>query len=63
MKLSLMDILLENESTDFEYQIRYIDGPIFYKKKKDEDTWMFTTAEDFAENAHKSKIIKWEDKK
>ncbi len=62
MKLSLLEILNETKKSDFEYQIRYIDGPIFYKRKKGDDVWSFTNAEEFAENAHKSKIIKWEDK-
>ncbi len=63
MKLSLLDILNESKETECEYQIRYIDGPIFYKREKGEDTWSFTDAEEFAENAHNSKIIKWDKKK
>ena len=63
MKLSLLDILNESKETKCEYQIRYIDGPIFYKREKNEDTWSFTDAEEFAENAHNSKIIKWDKKK
>lgn len=62
MKLSLIEILNESKSVEYEYQIRYIDGPLFYKRKKGEDTWSFTTDKEFAENAHKSKIIKWDDK-
>jgi hypothetical protein len=63
MKLSLIDILNESKETEYEYQIRYIDGPIFYKREKGEDTWSFVGAEEFAENAHNSKIIKWDKKK
>jgi hypothetical protein len=62
MKLSLLEILKESEETEFEYQICYIDGPVFYKRKKGDDVWLFTNAEEFAENAHKSKIIKWKEK-
>ena len=53
----------ESKKTEYEYQIRYIDGPIFYKREKGEDTWSFVGAEEFAENAHNSKIIKWDNKK
>lgn len=60
MKLSLVEILNESKKPEFEYQIRYVDGPIFYKRKKGEVTWSFTTDKEFAENAHKSKIIKWD---
>ena len=63
MKLSLLDILNESKKTEYEYQIRYIGGPVFYKREKGEDTWYFVDAEEFAENAHNSKIIKWDDKK
>lgn len=30
--------------------------------KKGDDTWTFTTDKEFAENAHNSKIIKWDKK-
>lgn len=63
MKLSLLNILNESKETEYEYQIRYIDGPIFYRREKGEDTWSFVGDEEFAENAHNSKIIKWDNKK
>ena len=50
--------VLEESTQKFEYQIRNIGGPVFYKRKPGKK-WQFTTAEDFAENAHDSKIIKW----
>jgi len=50
--------VLEEAVSKFEYQIRDINDPVFYKRKIGEK-WMFTTAEDFAENAHNSKIVKW----
>jgi hypothetical protein len=62
MKLSLINILNESKEPEFEYQIRYIDTPVFYKRKKGDKTWGFTTDKEFAENAHKSKIIKWDEK-
>lgn len=63
MKSLIKKILLEEvKKTEYEYQIRYIDGPLFYKRKKGEDTWSFTTDKEFTENAHNSKIIKWENK-
>jgi predicted secreted Zn-dependent protease len=54
--------ILKEETQEWEYQIRYIDGPVFYKRKKGETTWSFTTDKEFAENAHKCKIIKWDEK-
>lgn len=53
---------LLKESEEWEYQIRYIDGPIFYKRKNKKDKWVFVNAEEFVKNAHKVKIIKWDEK-
>jgi hypothetical protein len=58
----LKEELNEKKETQFEYQIRYIDGPVFYKRKEGDDKWSFTTDKEFAENAHKSKIVKWDEK-
>jgi hypothetical protein len=49
----------KDKKIEWEYQIRDIGGLVFYKRKKGEDMWRFTDAEDFAENACNSKIIKW----
>jgi hypothetical protein len=54
--------ILREETQEWEYQMRYIDGPVFYKRKKGDELWVFTNAEEFAENAHNSKIVKWDKK-
>jgi hypothetical protein len=61
MKDIIREILLE-ETKKWEYQVRYIDGPVFYKRREGENTWCFVGAEEFVKNAHKSKIIKWGEK-
>lgn len=62
MKLSLLNLLLEENKSKYEYQIRDIGGLTFYKRKVGEKIWSFTTTDDFVNNAHKSKIIKWKNK-
>ncbi len=59
MKSFIKKRLLESINKT-EYQIRYIDGPIFYKKTSDK--WCFITAEEFAENVSKDNIVKWDNK-
>lgn len=49
----------KDKKIEWEYQIRDIGGLVFYKRKKGEENWIFTDAEDFAENACNSKIVKW----
>jgi hypothetical protein len=58
---NLAGVISESKEKDieWEYQIRDIGGLVFYKRKKGEETWRFTDAEDFAENACNSKIVKW----
>lgn len=56
----LREGIIREESKEWEYQIRYIDGPIFYKRESGQDVWQFTTAEDFALNAPDGKLVKWE---
>ena len=61
MKDLINKILIEETQKEkWEYQIRFIDSPVFYKRKKGAENWFFINAEEFAENAHKSKIVKWE---
>jgi|LakMenEpi03Aug12_release.lakeMendotaPanAssembly.Ray.scaffolds.fasta_scaffold2665119_1 hypothetical protein len=62
MKLSLIGLLQEESKSKYEYQIRDINGLTFYKRKSGEKIWSFTTTDDFVNNAHKSKIIKWNNK-
>tara|TARA_R110000822_G_scaffold240801_2_gene370207 strand:- start:55 stop:279 length:225 start_codon:yes stop_codon:yes gene_type:complete len=42
---------------NFEYQIRDIDGPVYYKRKKGEKLWSFTNCEDFLKNANDRNMI------
>ena len=50
----------ESKKVEYEYQVRDIDGPIFYKRKKGDDNWNFISAEEFAEGCSKGgKIVKW----
>jgi hypothetical protein len=60
---TLAGIITEGkESLQYEFQIRDIGGPIFYKRKKGDSLWDFISAEEFAENSHKGKIIEWDKK-
>jgi hypothetical protein len=53
----------KEEKVSWEYQLRDIGGPNFYKRKKGDDNWMFTSAEDFAEGiANGGKLVKWKEK-
>jgi hypothetical protein len=52
----------ESKGVEWEFQLRDIGGPVFYKRKKGKDEWQFISAEDFAENCHKGKLIKWSEK-
>ena len=54
--------LNESKKVEWEFQLRDIGGPVFYKRKKGDDTWQFISAEEFAENCHDGKLIKWEEK-
>jgi hypothetical protein len=60
---SLAGIISEaKKDTEYEFQIRDIGGSVFYKRKKGERIWGFTSPEDFAENCQKGKLVKWEKK-
>jgi predicted metallo-beta-lactamase superfamily hydrolase len=51
---------IEGESDhDYQYQVRWIDGPEYYKRKKGEVTWTFTTEFDFAKNVKSDNLIDW----
>ena len=53
----------KNANVSWEYQLRDIDGPIFYKRKKGDRDWVFTSAEEFAEGiADGGKLINWSEK-
>ena len=60
---ALAGIVAEAKKTiEYEFQLRDIGGPVFYMREKGEDTWKFISAEEFAENCHKGKLIKWNKK-
>jgi hypothetical protein len=61
MKNLIRHILLE-ESQKWEYQVRDIGGPVYYKRQKGEK-WSFTDEVDFYKNSNKNNIIKWVEKK
>lgn len=48
-----------DDPTNCEYQVRYIDGPIFYKRQRGQETWKFTNAEEFAKNVGPHNIVPW----
>lgn len=52
----------KKDNVSWEYQLRDIGGPTFYKRKKGEDNWVFTSAEDFALGlAEGGKLINWKE--
>lgn len=65
MKNKIRTLLRENlnKISKFEYQIRDIDGPVYYKRKKGSEVWSFTDCEDYSKNANDENIVKWEEKK
>ena len=44
---------------EYQYQIRWIDGPEYYRRKKGEVTWEFTNSSDFAQNVKSNNLIDW----
>jgi len=60
--ISLKRILMESESESWEYQLRDVGGPVFYRRKSPDDTWQFTDAVTFAEGlASGAKLIEYKD--
>lgn len=63
MKNLIRKILIEEiEKTKWQYQIRDIGGPVYYKRQKGEK-WFFIDAIDFYKNSNKNNVIKWVEKK
>lgn len=63
MKERIKILLRESAKKDkMQYQIRYIDGPVFYKRTEGDDKWSFTTAEEFANDVCDGELIKWDKK-
>jgi len=63
MKYRIKTVLRESTKKDkMQYQIRYIDGPIFYKRNEGDDKWSFITAEEFANDVCDGELVKWDKK-
>jgi hypothetical protein len=56
-------ILLEEVKTEWELQVRDINGPVFYKRKKGDKKWVFISDKEFIDKVHIYKIIKFENEK
>lgn len=46
---------------EYQYQVRWIDGPAYYKRKKGEVVWIFTNELDFSKNVKSGNLIDWND--
>lgn len=63
MKKKIRTLLREvTNKSKTQYQIRYIDGPIFYKRNNSDEKWKFITDEEFANNVCDGELIKWDKK-
>ena len=61
MKNLIRHILLE-EAQKWEYQVRDIGGPVYYKRQKGGD-WVFIDEVEFYKNSNRNNTIKWIEKK
>ena len=60
--IKLKDILTEREQSDWQYQLRDIGGPVFYRRQSDADDWQFTDAETFATGlADGAELVKYKE--
>ena len=62
--IRLADILTEARSPKpkWQYQLRDIGGPVFYRRQGDDDAWQFTDAETFATGlADGCELVKYEE--
>lgn len=51
------------KESKWEFQLRDVGGPVFYKRKEGESDWQFISAEEFAEGcSNGGKLIKWNGK-
>lgn len=61
--IKLKDILTEREHNEWQYQLRDIGGPVFYRRQSDADDWQFTDIETFAQGlADGAKLIPYKPK-
>lgn len=49
----------EMGQNSYEYQIRWVDSPLYYKREKGTDLWSFCTDKDFAEGVRPDNLIAW----
>jgi len=61
MKNLIKHILLE-ESQKWEYQVRDIGGPVYYKRQKGND-WLFIDEAEFYKDSNRNNTVKWVEKK
>ena len=48
-----------SNSNHYEYQIRWVDSPLYYKRAKGNDLWNFCTDKEFAENVTPENLVPW----
>jgi len=52
------NFLLEKKGK-YEYQVRDIDGNVYYKRKVGSKLWEFTDEKDFNKNINDDNVIQW----
>lgn len=52
------NFLLEKKGK-YEYQVRDIDGNVYYKRKVGSKLWEFTDEKDFNNNINDDNVIQW----
>jgi hypothetical protein len=61
--IKLADILTESKQAEWQYQLRDIGGPVFYRRQSDDADWQFTDAETFVQGlADGAKLIPYKEK-
>jgi hypothetical protein len=62
MKTEIKRLLKETvkNNTKYEYQVRDINGLVFYKRKVGDDEWVFINDEEFVKDAPGNNLIKWD---
>jgi len=49
----------EMGQNSYEYQIRWVDSPLYYKREIGTELWSFCTDKEFAENVNTDNLIEW----
>jgi hypothetical protein len=64
MRNRIKKLLRENlsDADNFEYQVRDVGGPVYYKRKKGDDVWSFINEDEFLKNSDTKNTIKFVDK-